>query len=227
MKYSIIMPYYRRYKQLKETLLSFQALYPSRDDYELIIVVDHKDDEDAFIREELLEQHHNAHGITGHLLRMDPAVMTNSPSSMFNEGASQALGDYLILTNPECCHENDVLGGLDKCMTPRKYIVCACRCDEFKNMPWLQHSTLNNRLLHFCSCIHRDAYEAFGGFDEAYGYGVGYDDDDLLRTIQTHTDLEIEPHDELVVYHQAHDRSHQADTSLTDRNRVYFEDKWA
>ena len=42
MKYSAIMPYYDRAKQLHQTLLSFMQLYWNRSDFEVVIVRDSK-----------------------------------------------------------------------------------------------------------------------------------------------------------------------------------------
>lgn len=49
---------------------------------------------------------------------------------------------------------------------------------------WYQNPTYNNRSFHFLSAICREDLNKIGGFDNAYGNGVWYDDNDLLNRIK-------------------------------------------
>lgn len=242
MKYSIIMPYLKRARQFKNTLLSFVYHYAGRDDYEIIIGEDIKNFED--------EAEHKAL----HILAKDfsekygikiavydthyPGVV--NPCMAYNACVKKASGKFLVITNPECLHKVNVLKGFDEEFdrNPDVYVMCSCesardcvygieRFEHFtyKHEMWYQHSRHNNRILHFCSAISLENYNKIGGFDEGYQHGVSYDDDDFRETIKSRG-IPIRLRDDLHVVHQHHDRTFQVDMNLTWINIRYFKKKW-
>lgn len=239
MKYSIIMPYFDRLAQLERTLISFGHHYHSRADYEIIVVEDMKNMDGL---DELLRRFIH---LPLRWFRMGTGENDYTPAKQYNEGAKIARGQHLILTNPECLHLTDILSGCDRILadeTEHVYIVCACRhvtrCSmgpsgfdslTYREGSWYQHSRLRNKHLNFCSIIPATLYCAIGGFDEEFGHGYAYADDDFRdRVLATISRLVIT--DDLVVLHQEHHKFHSYVNGATyrsrlDRNKQLYESK--
>ena len=156
----------------------------------------------------------------------------HNPSVAYNQGAKEAHGEYLILTSPEVMHEADVLAGLDEefAKDPDAYVVCACRSLK-KNGSfhmWYQHSEHRPLNYHFCTAISRENFLKIGGFDEAFGPGHCYDDDDLVMRVKN-SHLNIVVRDDLVTAHQWHRRDTRPGVDyrkLEQRNKELFITKW-
>ncbi|HDS00523.1 MAG TPA: hypothetical protein ENO07_00760, partial [candidate division Zixibacteria bacterium] len=153
-----------------------------------------------------------------------------NPSRLFNAGAARARGKYLVITNPECFHKSDILGGMDKLLSRADYVVCAClsladtavRLKTFDDLKpqvhmWYQHTKHRDVRYHFCTALSRENYRKIGGFDERYAEGIGYDDNSFLDRV-TKAGLKILVSDELLVYHQKHEKL----TEVIPRN-VYMQ----
>jgi GT2 family glycosyltransferase len=235
MKYSIILPYYNRIHQLKSTLASFRALYSGRKDYEVIIVEDLKNNQNAEWSKELKKTIKEFGDNHKYVLGNSQSW---SPAPAFNLGAQNAIGEYFIISNPECFHKVDILKGLDEEFkrNPDCYVVCACLAvrQESMNMlqaqevrgVWYQHSQHRNALCHFCSAISRKQYQEIGGFDEEYVNGMCFDDDDFRNKIQQ-ANIEVTCRDDLAVIHQSHSGDKPANfKELHDINKRYFLSKW-
>ena len=239
MKYSVIMPYYDRLAQLERTLISFGHHYHSRDDYEIIVVEDKKNTDGL---NELLARFIH---LPLRWFRMGICEENHTPSKHYNEGAKIAHGQYLILTNPECLHLTDILGGCDRILAGEPeyvYIVCACRhvtrCSmgpsgfdslSYREGSWYQHSRLRNKQLNFCSIIPAAFYRAIGGFDEEFGPGYAYADDDFRDRVKANA-TRLFVNDDLVVLHQEHRKFHSYVSGAEyryriDRNRQLYESK--
>jgi len=241
MKYSILMPYYDRLAQLERTLISFGHHYHSRSDYEIIVVEDKKNVDGL---NELLTRFIH---LPLRWFRMEADEDTYTPSSLYNEGVRIARGRYLVLTNPECLHLTDILSGCDRILSNESnhvYIVCACRhvtkCvmgpSGFVSLtyqvgPWYQHSREQNKLLNFCSIIPAALYRDIGGFEEAYGLGYAYADDDF-RDKAMAIAHRVVVSDDLVVLHQEHRKfstyvNGAEYRSRLNRNKELYESKKA
>lgn len=239
MKYSILMPYYRK-RTLHNTFLSFSHHYKGREDYEVIVMEDHKNISEREEHGALLDI------INSFSSRINIRhIETNfngcyAPSRLFNTGARNANGDFFVLTNPECFHLTDVLKGFDLELTrdPNVYVVAACinasyngiinKFEDFKYeaIIWYQHSRHNNRRLHFCSVISKKLYNKIGGFDEAYAGGFQYDDNDFLRTIFANN-IAVITKDDLIVVHMKHGYGHiPSKKALCKINKQYYANKW-
>jgi len=216
-KYSIVMPYYNRRGQLKETLDTFKMYYGLRKDIEVILVESYltTTEEDQEV-DRLLDYSYLRYSIKR------CSTITRNPCVAFNLGANDRYGGkYIILTNPECLHTMDILSKLDAMDLDSNYVVCGCQTPKGG---WYQHSVHRPACFHFCSCISRENYLKIGGFDENYQYGIGYDDDDFLWTVRNNN-IPVIQRDDLIVLHQNHSRDYQA-TPLVYVNRAYFNKKW-
>ncbi len=222
MKYSIVMPYLNRFKQLKLTLDSFEFLYKDRDDFEVIIVQDEKDTTIFKYME------------YSFLVRLSPSLSRGNynPAPLFNQGVSVAVGDIIILTSPEILHTNDILKGLDEVFvgmdSDLKYVLCGCKSQGTK-LEWYQHSVHRNKQYHFCSAMSKRFYLSIGGFDDRYGQGIAYEDDDFIKTINQVQGIEIVYRDDLIAYHQYHDKISIRVPGYSDKllkNKHYYERKW-
>jgi glycosyltransferase involved in cell wall biosynthesis len=228
-KYSIVMPYYKRVYQLSATLVSLEHHYSKRDDYEVVIVTDPKND-DRF--DEVARDWASALPLAVVRGRVDRPVY--NPSPFFNQGAYEATGEYIVLTSPECFHLSDVLGGLDEEFDrdPVAYVVCACdsglRCSiddrdfgsfRYEHHMWYHKSNDRNTRYHFCSAMSRSLFVAMGGFDQDYADGIAYDDDDFRDRVE-HAGIRFVLRDDLVVVHQEHDRTHETMNSAQYLSRL-------
>jgi len=223
-KYSFLMPYHKRASQLAVTLTSFLRRY-QRNDYEILVGEDYKNVLD-------LEEHCALSKVIGdfsHELNIQTIITGNdicwNPSIAFNELASRAQGRFLVITNPECLHETDVLAGFDEAFEQDsdQYIICACR---IPSRQWYQHSVHRPAKVHFCAALSKEQYNKIGGFDEEYAKGVCFEDDDFRNTIIAN-DILITQRDDLVVVHQSHCKSKPANyPALHVVNKTYFNRKW-
>lgn len=237
MKYSIIMPYLNRFQHLNNTLWSFEHWYRNRDDYEIIIVEDTKNQMDSVEHMNLLSLIDEFEDLC-EIQHLEYSRETYNPAGMFNLAVDLAKGDRLILTNPECFHENDILGGLDK-YNEDDYIVCACKSvynqptiQKFEDMKydfemWYVHSVHYDRKIHFCTCISHKNFCKIHGFDTAYLEGIAYEDDDFVKKVEA-GGINIVHADELVVLHQAHSRQYGAPNhmELMKKNELIYKRKW-
>jgi len=218
MKYSMLMPYYNRSQQLKNTLTTFHHFYADRNDYEIIIIEDMKNIKDQKKHEDLWKV------IEGHAnIKLISYTRENcyNPAGMFNVGASHCQGMFLILTNPEVLHEANVLKGFDDLLeeNPDQYYICFCKSvinvndfETFEDMKytinptknWYVHPRWNRRLFHFCSVLHKDLFEKIGGFSEEFINGIASEDRDFANKIKSNNiPSRLVP---LVVCHQQHER---------------------
>lgn len=232
-KYSFLVPYYKRDTQLFNTLNSFATLYKYRNDYEIIIIEDSKN---SSIDRLYLDICLNAFKSLS--IKRIPGTRSASfsPASNYNIGANEAEGEFFILTNPETMHRTDVLHGLDSefGISVNSYIVCSCLSVDKKSLSmssintiegkWYQHSVYRNVGCHFCSAISRENYFKIAGFSEEFSSGVGYDDDDFRNKVQEFG-LNLINRDDLVTVHLFHEQA-SIDMDLFHKNHKLYHDKW-
>lgn len=224
MKYSIIMSYFMRDVHLYNTLISFNYHYKNRNDYEVIIIEDIKNKNNKEEHDKLLKVlkffNKNADKYIDIKL-IESGGNYSNPATLFNQGAKLANGDYLIITNPEVFHKENILKGLDSIIKEKGecYIVCSCLSGDIENKfiddfesfnitpkMWYQHSQYRNALFHFCSCISKKKYFEIGGFDERYKNGVAYDDDQFRDDVGRSGILFVIS-DNLLTIHQNHENA--------------------
>lgn len=158
----------------------------------------------------------------------------NNPCVTFNIGIREALGDVIVLQNPECLHVHDVLSYINENIDEYKYLTISAYgvneeinkiipthaenntlIDFFKTLPqkpyvgwdsigWYNHTKYRPVAYHFCSAISRNNMGKLNGFDERYARGIGYDDNEILVRI-ARMGLQIIIEDNVSVIHQYHD----------------------
>lgn len=233
MKYSILMPYYKRGMQLQSTLKSFDHFYKDRDDYEVIVIPDNKNnDQDMADLDTVIGVFSsiNIKKING------TQGKSFSPATNYNIGARAADGEFLILTNPEAMHTVDILKAIDDEIDESKenYIVCSSLSIPVKYLPvekigtingkWYQHSVYRNTGCNFCSVISKENYFKIGGFSEEYSEGIGFDDDDFREKVN-HAGIKFKYRDDLVTLHLHHETA-STDMNLHRHNENLYNTKW-
>jgi len=209
---SICTAYYNRKPQFLLTLESIaQSAYK---DIEIIVVDDGSAPE------------HRLEGLPIKLIRMEPEERNwVNPCIPFNRAINAAIGDIVIIQNPECMHIGDILNyTIDNL---RKYQYMAFSCFSWDVSPidlskiksvqsmaggqgqlgWYNHSKICPRPYHFCTAVHKENLGKLRGFDERFKDGPCYDDDDLVRRVRK-LGLQIKHIDDPFVIHQWHDSSH-------------------
>lgn len=226
-KYSILVPYHKRSDQLHNTLVSYRYHYGERDDVEIIIVEDFKNSIDEV-------EHNKLEKVIDSFSDLKITYIVSSrkdnynPAPLFNEASRAAQGKFLVLTNPECFHEVNILNGASEVLDYNDdvYVICGCRhigrypkrIEKFQDfdyvhLSWYQHSEKKNSGLHFCSIISKYNFIILGGFDEGFSKGIDYDDTDFRERVRESM-LSIVTRDDLTVDHQKHDK----DTSVFTEN---------
>lgn len=239
-RFSFLIPSYKRAPHLNDTLVSFKYWYKGMRNYEVILLHDYKEQTLPDWQETLnVIERFKSDILIHHIIVSGPNI--TNPSIAFNHGAKIAAGEYLILTNPECYHTSNALIEFERIFQKNKraYIVCACLASilpplgnateysqlRYKEFTWYQKSDhKNNRCLHFCTCIHKDIFFEIGGFDEAYAYGTGKEDVDFIMTVRKNK-LDIIQRDDIIVIHQNHDHSHDTKQSRKINDEI-FKKKW-
>jgi glycosyltransferase involved in cell wall biosynthesis len=203
MKISIVMPTYRRPEQLDKTLASIRAQASAS--LAEIIVVEDGDQGDG------TPQVCARHGADYICRSNRPDTPFSCPSIPFNIGIRAAIGDVLILQNPECMHVNNVIDVLAGLVTPRNAVYASVRnCNEDGSIAaWMVHPTDPWGIFH-CGAIYRDILMLIGGFDEDYIYW-GFEDRDLQSRLMC-LGLEFIFTPDAVAHHQWHWRTPDTET---------------
>ncbi len=235
MKYSIIMPYYKRVGHLCDTLVSFDHHYKNRFDYEVVIAEDSKN-------ADYMQEHQDLETLVSdfkdkiNIKHFVCVTKASNPAPFFNEAADKAEGKILIITNPEGFHKENILRGLDAEFERdmNVYVVCASRnvngplnikrFEDFKPELgiWYQHSIHRNAHIHFCSAISKENYDKLGGFDNEFGGGISCEDIDWLERVKRSGFMHVKVRDDLLTYHIAHPTFNNCAPSnpLWQRNRA-------
>ena len=132
-----------------------------------------------------------------------------------NLGIAKASGDIVVLQGAEIYHGGDILKDISERIKPNKYLVYAVlalseidtinveRRLNFKYSTWYQHSIHRNVCYNFCTAIFREDLMRLGGFDERYGHGIWYGDNDFILRIRR-MGMDVITIDSPYAYHQYH-----------------------
>jgi GT2 family glycosyltransferase len=200
---SIVTAYYNRRKIFIETLKSiYKSSYIN---FEIIAV------DDASCAEERIED----------LMEVFPELKVirveekdkwyKNSCIPYNIGIKNAIGDIILLQNPECLHVHDVLSYMVENVNDSNYITASTYSVDkrvtdniiphlsrlgirnlFSTLPqqkatndigWYNHSVYKPTYYHFCAGITRKNIEKLKGFDERYAPGIGYEDDEFVYRI--------------------------------------------
>ncbi len=235
MKISVIMPYYHRPDQLKNTLESYWHWYhKSAEDIEIILIDDGSPTEAA--RKILLESGF-PHARYVRLNRERPG----NPTVPFNIGVEMAKSPLLLLTNPENMHLGNVIDDAVENTKPDTYRCYACRTIRqarfsdvmrdpitftlFGEIPggFYQHSRHSNRMIYFCASLLKETYLKVGGIDEQYSDGYAWEDSDFVLRMHA-ANINFEAVDSPEVAHQSHPRFPNPEGWA--RNHKIFKERW-
>jgi len=94
---------------------------------------------------------------------------------------------------------------------------------DFNHPGWYNHSIYRPKAYHFCAAIHKSNMHKLNGFDERYGNGIGYDDDEFLNRVMK-LGLGVRIIDDKTVVHLFHEQAYQYVNSseLIDKNKRLF-----
>lgn len=222
---SIVMGYYNRKSQTKNTLDYFQLKY-SNYNYEVIIVDDNS-----------IPEHHLDKVITKYTFPIKYIKISEeekggriNPCTTYNKGFKEAEGERVIIQNPECIHRGDILGYVKNNLTSNDYVAFSCyNCytdeltQELLKYPylinnqsfnsrnrcqWYNHPTIRPVHYHFCAAMMNDNLKLLGGFNEEFAKGHSYDDNEILLSINKNLKLNIktiQPNESGYVIHQWHE----------------------
>jgi len=225
--FTIVMAYHDRLSQLKNTLYSIEkSSYAKRTK---IVIVD-----DASSPE------HTPNNLTKNLNIQVISVPKESktwvnPCIAYNIGFTQIESDIVIIQNPECYHCGDVLNYVKENLTQENYLSFSCRNlkEPIKHNidprqlkgNWYNHPNKGRQTAyHFLSAITRENLEKLNGFDERYGPGYCFDDDEfLVRIKRMGLNVQIVPDDTVYCAHQFHDKTILGG-EIWQRNRRLFEE---
>ena len=234
-KISIVMTYYERLHQIKNTLNSFKKYI--NNEFEVIII----DDGSEFSLNNIINDFD--YSIT--LVEMDKYSKNYYNSCVpFNIGFSFIRGEITIIQNAECLHYTNIFQEIYKSNLFKFYISFSCYSlsredtNEFSNQTsqvhfknisatkdgesaWYNHEKYRPTGYHFCSAILTKHLKNLNGFDIRYAMGIGYDDDELLYRIKEN-ELKLIINNNGIVLHQWHYTNKNYDKNLVNRNRFLF-----
>jgi len=132
----------------------------------------------------------------------------------FNRGFREAKGNIIIIQSPECFHFGDVILHALQNVREDNYVLYSCKwipegiTKEFHNLKnaseieekfketfflsllerrdrWYHHPIHNPTMYHFTAAINRKTLlDGLGGFDERYGEGYCFDDNEFLERVK-------------------------------------------
>jgi len=121
MKISIVMTYYKRIRELRNTLGSFRET--SHKDFEVIIVDDGSWDGEHDCSD--IPEEFNDLDIK--LIRINPDdKWWVNPSIVFNIGFKKATGEKVIIQNAESFHNKDIISYTANNLKENQYITYGC-----------------------------------------------------------------------------------------------------
>lgn len=231
---SIVTAYHNRKDLFINTLESLNNSEIS--DYEVIAVDDSSSYEHRL--EDLIEKYPKLKIIR---INLEDKWWIN-PCVTFNIGFKAAIGDIIVLQNPECKHIGDVLKK-SSTIKDGQYYSFACyslnkESTYSNNFPiinnraasmdgelsWYNHSLYRPKGYHFCAAITKNDLTKLGGFDEQYAMGIAYDDDEFLYRVGK-LGLQLSIIDYPYVMHQWHQSvnySHLDANKLIEKNKRLF-----
>lgn len=222
MKISIVMSYYNRKKLLENSLHTIEIQEYPLDQLEIIIVDDASSPEESVV--DLIK----TFNLPIKLFVLDRTKKTwMNPCIPNNIGFSKATGDVILIQNPECMHQGNILEHVENHIKKGIYLNYSCfsidkkttmNIDFTKHMVgptgeiahengtngWYNHSVYKPTGYHFCSAITREDLYDLGGFDERFANGLAYDDNEFLHRIKLKNML-INYIDCPFVFHQFHE----------------------
>jgi len=205
---SIVMTYYNRPDQLRQTIRSLRAFYGvNLPDIEVVIVDDGSSP--ALRAAPILSDMK----FSANLIEITPEEKTwVNPCIPFNRGFKAAQGEIVVIQNAESMHLANILNTVRSQLDDMTYLTFPCysttqdefhrilgvsnapdivwhqnvlRCIEpLKNLQWYHHPQYVPTWYHFCSALTRRTLNQIGGFDERFSEGYCFEDNAFLLHIQ-------------------------------------------
>lgn len=179
---SVCMPYWNRPKELTRSMRAYALTYPNLE-LEFSIC-----DDGSIMPLERQHENWKVTTLPKHVRAMNPCVP-------INVAIRAATHDVIVLTNPEVEHRTSVLYQmLEALQGPDDYVSAACiEATTGRPIagPGTPYGTEGRRPLppgsdlHFCVMFHRELFDRAGGFNEAYRFGLGCDDNSWLWRLHT------------------------------------------
>jgi glycosyltransferase involved in cell wall biosynthesis len=226
---SIVWPYWQRGAAMLRGLASMREHY-SNEDVEIVVVDDGSPVDsaaEALARMTIPMRMDGGPCLRMSLMQLPVRQEPLNPCVPINRGVAAATGEFILLTNPETTHREPILAAMRDTIqrTDRStYVLAGVFCPEAT--AWHCHSKHARAGYHFCTMLHRDLWDAAGGFDEEYRAGYCYDDPDFVQRL-IRADARFVFRDDLVAdHHQTEDAKHWRPREDWERNRALYESKW-
>jgi glycosyltransferase involved in cell wall biosynthesis len=217
---SIVMSYFNRLRQLRYTLKTIGQSQVK--DYEIIIVEDFCDPDQY-----LTDIQQEFANLPIRIIRMQDLLTTKNycnPCIPYNIGLRASRGDKILIQNPECAHQGDVLAHIEQTLTNEMYLTYHCYAatkaetrvlQSGEPMPmftdkksrWYNHVTERPYAYHFAGAMTRTNLCKLNGFDERFANGHDMDDVDLVYRINK-LGLRLEFVADPWVVHQYHTKTY-------------------
>lgn len=214
-KVSIVMGSYNRSVQLARTLDSIKK--QTFQDYEIVLAED-GDDEGKTRTVCAL------YGVRYFQRKHRPDVIYSNPALPNNIALRNAVGDIVVLMNPENRFMNeDGLGHLVSMVTDTNAVFASVWASEEHNpntmCQWYCHPVHRRAAFFFCEATKLKHFHYMRGFDEDYKY-YGYDDADMAERFTAHG-ISFEWTDEVILNHQWHDRPSMSAARQPETEQLY------
>jgi glycosyltransferase involved in cell wall biosynthesis len=202
MKLSICMAYYNRKQLLFTTLKSFLLTKTDFKDFEVIVVDDASNEENA-----LTQDMFNTFPFPIKLFSITKDEKWWYSSSIpINISVRNAWGENIIIQNPECIHVGDIISHTIETCTQENYLSYHCysandiRTQKILNLEipseinikdaiypldnsWYNHRIYRPAAYHFLSALKKTHFTEMGGFDIRFAKGVAFEDDEFIYRI--------------------------------------------
>ncbi len=243
---SIVMTYFERLRQLRNTLDSFR-FHGYGKDVEVIIVDDGSERERIKIDD-------GEYDFSIKVIELDPRKKWYHNSCVpFNVGFAQCSSELIIIQNAECLHYSNIVDYARKNLNETNYLAFGCYSinsatfEKICGIPsfadkigalrfkdtratfdgeegWYNHSAHNPVAYHFCTALTKNNLQMIRGFDLAYAKGIGFDDNEFIYRINE-SRLRIQIINDCIVVHQHHygnNRKSFTRDRLINRNRILY-----
>ena len=244
---SIVMAYHNRRQQLLKTLESINKTQYDKNKLQIVIVNDNSNNE------------HSIDDISDIFDELDLLILNIKEKQKswinscvpYNIGFSSIKYDKVIIQNPECYHQGDIIFDSSQRLEDKLYLSYGCYSLSMENsiksnfddiipineemkIPmsdgWYNHSIYRPVYYHFCSAIKYEDLCNINGFDERYKDGIGFDDNEILERIKYYG-MTLSIVDNPYVFHQAHHSVYHYSYGATDeekqqKNNLFFRNQY-
>ncbi len=215
------MSYYNRLLQLEHTLKTFEK--SSSKNFEVVVVDDFSNEENSL--ENLPSKFPSMKIKVIDMRKLVKQKTYCNPCVPYNMGFRNAIGDKIIIQNPECCHVGDLISFVEQNLVDSEYLSFHCWASSRPDLKllhsgqninigkeegkakWYNHQLHRPVAYHFTSAITKKDLSELNGFDESFSMGFNYDDNEFVERIKN-KNMNIRFIDSPMVIHQYHGKSY-------------------